>query len=153
MHGSVADRRRDAQGVRFSHVDFLTEVGIGIAIGMLAGTTGTHGSARGRMTILAAVIGLIAGFLLDGAVGAVLALAGAVLGCIVISDLVSGASRREGSGGGALAFIIALVALIVAAAALLLPVLVILVIVALLWLGISRHRRARRKHAGLRVLR
>ncbi len=134
-------------------MDFLTEVGIGIAIGMLAGTTGTHGSARGRMTLLAAVIGLVAGFLLDGALGAVLALAGAVLGCIVISDLVAGASRREGSGGGALAFIVALVALIVVAAALLLPPLVLLAIVALVWLGISRHRRAQRKHAGLRVLR
>ena len=45
---------------------FSTELGIGIAIGMLAGTTGTHGSARGRMTLLAAVIGLVVGFLLDG---------------------------------------------------------------------------------------
>jgi hypothetical protein len=134
-------------------VDFLTQVGIGIAIGMLAGTTGTHGSARGRMTILAAVIGLVAGFLLDGALGAVLALAGAVLACLVISDLIAGASRREGSGGGALAFIAALAALIVVAIALLLPVLIVLVIIALAWLGISRHRRAQRKHAGLRVLR
>jgi hypothetical protein len=134
-------------------VDFLTEVGIGIAIGMLAGTTGTHGSARGRMTLLAAVIGLVVGFLLDGALGAVLALAGAVLGCIVISDVIAGASRREGSGAGALAFIVALAALIVIAAALLLPVLILVVIAALAWLGISRHRRAQRKHAGLRVLR
>ena len=134
-------------------MDFLTEVGIGIAIGMLAGTTGTHGSARGRMTLLAAAIGLIVGFLLDGALGAVLALVGAVLACLVISDLVAGASRREGSGGGALAFIVGLVALIVVAAALLLPVLVVLAILALAWLGISRHRRAQRKHAGLRVLR
>jgi hypothetical protein len=134
-------------------VDFLTELGIGIAIGMLAGTTGTHGSARGRMTLLAAIIGLVAGFLLEGALGAVLGLAGAVLGCIVISDLIAGASRREGSGAGALAFIVALAALIVIAAALLLPVLVILVVIALAWLGISRHRRAQRKHAGLRVLR
>jgi hypothetical protein len=134
-------------------VDFLTEVGIGIAIGMLAGTTGTHGSARGRMTLLAAVIGLVAGFLLDGPLGAVLALVAAALACLVISDLVAGASRREGSGGGALAFIVALVALIVVAVALLLPVLVIVVIAALAWLGISRHRRAQRKHAGLRVLR
>ncbi len=153
MHGSVADRRRDAGEVRFSHVDFLTELGIGIAIGMLAGTTGTHGSARGRMTLLAAVIALIAGFLLDGALGAVLALVGAVLACLVISDLIAGASRREGSGGGALAFIVALAALIVVAMALLLPLLVLPVIVALAWLGISRHRRAQRKHAGLRVLR
>jgi len=153
MHRSVADRRRDAREVRFSHVDFLTDVGIGIAIGMLAGTTGTHGSARGRMTLLAAVIGLIAGFLLDGALGAVLALVGAVLACLVISDLIAGASRREGSGGGALAFIVALAALVVVGVALVLPVAILLVIVALVWLGISRHRRAQRKHAGLRVLR
>jgi hypothetical protein len=33
------------------------------------------------------------------------------------------------------------------------PYLVILVVIALAWLGISRHRRAQRKHAGLRVLR
>jgi hypothetical protein len=134
-------------------VDFLSDVGIGIAIGMLAGTTGTHGSARGRMTLLAAVIAVIAGFLLDDAVGAVLALAGAVLACLVISDLIAGASRREGSGGGALAFIVALMALIVLAIALWFPIPIALVIVALAWLGISRHRRAQRKHAGLRVLR
>jgi hypothetical protein len=134
-------------------VDFLTELGVGIAIGVLAGTTGTHGSARGRMTLLAAVIGLVAGFLLNGPLGGVLALIGAVAACVVISDLVAGASRREGSRAGALGFIVALAALIVVAISLLLPVLVILVIVALAWLGISRHRRAQRKHAGLRVLR
>lgn len=134
-------------------MDFLTQLGIGIAIGMLAGTTGTHGSARGRMTILAAVIGLVAGFLLDGPLGALLGLAGAAVACLVISDLVFGASRREGSGGGALGFIVGVAALIVVAISLLAPFLVILVIVALAWLGISRHRRAQRKHAGLRVLR
>jgi ABC-type multidrug transport system fused ATPase/permease subunit len=134
-------------------VDFLSDVGIGIAIGMLAGTTGTHGSARGRMTLLAAVIGLVAGFLLASALGAVLALVGAVLACLVISDLIAGASRREGSGGGALAFIVALAALVVIAVALLIPVAILLVVIALVWLGITRHRRAQRKHAGLRVLR
>jgi len=106
-------------------VDVLTELGIGLAIGMLAGTTGTHGSARGRMTILAAVIGFVVGFLLEGIVGAVLGLAGAALACIVISDLVYGASRREGSGGGALAFIVSLAALVVIAIALLLEPLVV----------------------------
>ncbi len=135
------------------------ELGIGIAIGMLAGTTGTRGSARGRMTILAAVIGLAVGFLIAGAadlgifVGAVFCALGAVLGCLVISDVVSGASRREGGGSGALGFIVSLAALIVVAAALLLPVLTLLAIVALVWLGAARHRRAQRKHAGLRVLR
>lgn len=134
-------------------MDLLTELGIGLAVGMLAGTTGTHGSARGRMTILAAVIGFIAGFLLEGIAGAVLGLAGAVLACIVISDLVYGASRREGSGGGALAFIVSLAALVVIAISLLLSIAVIVIVLALIWLGVSRHRRAQRKHAGLRVLR
>jgi hypothetical protein len=134
-------------------VDVLANLGIGIAIGMLAGTAGTHGSARGRMTILAAVIGLVAGFLVDEVAGALLAAAGAALGCIVISDVVYGASRREGSGAGALAFIVALAALIVIAVALLLAPAVIVIVLALLWLGVSRHRRAQRKHAGLRVLR
>jgi hypothetical protein len=134
-------------------VDFLTQLGIGIAIGMLAGTTGTHGSARGRMTLLAAVIGLLAGFLLEGPLGAVLALIGAVLACLVISDLIAAASRREGSGAAALGFLVALSALVVLAVALLASVLIIIVVIALAWLGISRHRRAQRKHAGLRVLR
>lgn len=134
-------------------MDFLTDLGIGIAIGMLAGTAGTHGSARGRMTILAAVIGLVAGFLIDGAVGALLAAVGAALGCIVLSDVVYGASRREGSGAGALAFLVVLAALIVIAFALFVEQVVIIFALALIWLGISRHRRAQRKHAGLRVLR
>ncbi len=134
------------------------ELGIGVAIGMLAGTTGTHGSARGRMTLLAAVIGLVVGFLLSGSadlsgpLGALLGLFGAAVGCIVVSDVVSGAGRREG-GAGAVGFLVSLAALIVVALALLLPVLTLLVIIALIWLGAARHRRAQRKHAGLRVLR
>ncbi|MFL5899494.1 MAG: hypothetical protein ACJ76D_13745 [Solirubrobacterales bacterium] len=134
-------------------MEILTDLGIGIAIGMLAGTAGTHGSARGRMTILAAAIGLVAGFLIDGPLGALLAAAGAALGCIVLSDVVYGASRREGSGTGALAFLVVLAALVVVAVALLLEPVVIVFALALIWLGISRHRRAQRKHAGLRVLR
>jgi hypothetical protein len=134
-------------------VDVLTDLGIGLAIGMLAGTTGTHGSARGRMTLLAAVIAIVAGFLLDGAGGALVTLIGAVPACIVISDVVHGASRREGSGSGALAFIVALAALVVVAIALLASIAVIAIVLALLWLGIARYRHSQRKHAGLRVLR
>jgi len=134
-------------------VDILEAFGIGIAIGMLAGTTGTHGSARGRMVLLAALIGLVAGFLVDGAIGAAAALVGAGGACLVISDLVFGASRRQGSTGGALGLIVALVALVVIALALLLPIGVIVIALALIWLGVSRHRRGQRKHAGLRVLR
>ncbi len=135
------------------------ELGIGIAIGMLAGTTGTHGSARGRMTILAGIIGLVVGFLLAGgadvnsAAGAFFGLLGAVIGCLIVSDVVSSAGRREGSGSGALAFLVSLAALLVLAIAILISPAVLLVLAALIWLGISRRRRAQRKHAGLRVLR
>ena len=135
------------------------ELGIGIAIGMLAGTTGTHGSARGRMTILAAAIGLVVGFLVSGSadlsapLGALLCLAGAVFACIVVSDVVSAAGRREGSGSAALGFLVSVAALIVVAIAILISPAVIVVLAALAWLGASRRRRAQRKHAGLRVLR
>jgi hypothetical protein len=135
------------------------ELGIGIAIGMLAGTTGTHGSARGRMTILAGVIGLVVGFLLSGsadvnaAAGAFFGLLGAVVACLIVSDVVSSAGRREGSGAGALGFLVSLAALVVVAIAVLIAPAVLLVVVALAWLGVSRRRRAQRKHAGLRILR
>jgi uncharacterized membrane protein YeaQ/YmgE (transglycosylase-associated protein family) len=135
------------------------ELGIGIAIGMLAGTTGTHGSARGRMTILAGVIGLVIGALLAGSAdvstpaGALFALLGAVAACLIVSDVVSSAGRREGSGSGALAFLVSLAALLVLAIAILISPAILLMIAALAWLGISRRRRAQRKHAGLRVLR
>lgn len=135
------------------------ELGIGIAIGMLAGTTGTHGSARGRMTILAGVIAIVVGFLLadtadvGSAAGAFFCLLGAVFACLVVSDVVSSAGRREGSGAGALGFLVSLAALIVVAVAILISPATLLVVAALAWLGISRRRRAQRKHAGLRVLR
>jgi len=135
------------------------ELGIGIAIGMLAGTTGTHGSARGRMTILAGVIAIVVGFLLSGSAdvtnlaGALFCLIGAVFACLIVSDVVSSAGRREGSGGGALAFLVSLAALIVVAIAILISPATLLIVAALAWLGVSRRRRAQRKHAGLRVLR
>jgi hypothetical protein len=153
MHGSVADCGRRAYTVRFPAVQFLTDLGIGFAIGMLAGTTGTQGGARGRMVLLAAIVALVVGFLIDGVLGGVIAAVGGAASCLVISDLVFGASRREGSGAGALGFIVALAALVVLAIALLFSWLEILVALALVWLGVSRHRRAQRKHAGLRVLR
>lgn len=135
------------------------ELGIGVAIGMLAGTTGTHGSARGRMTILAGVIGLAVGALLAGTAdvttlaGALFAMLGAIFGCLVVSDVVGAAGRREGSGSGALAFFVSLAALVVVAIAILVSPASLLVVAALGWLGLSRRRRAQRKHAGLRVLR
>jgi hypothetical protein len=135
------------------------ELGIGLAIGMLAGTTGTHGAARGRMTILAGVIALLIGALLAGTAevstlaGAFFCLVGAAFATVVVSDVVGGAGRREGSGAGALGFLVSLAALVVVAIAILISPASLLVLAALAWLGVSRRRRAQRKHAGLRVLR
>jgi hypothetical protein len=135
------------------------ELGIGVAIGMLAGTTGTRGSARGRMTLLAAVIGFVAGFILAGQAdlssfaGGLFCLIGATVGCIVISDVVHRAGQRDGGRSGALGFFVSLAALVVAVASVLVGALGIVVLAALAWLGARRHRQAQRKHAGLRVLR
>jgi hypothetical protein len=135
------------------------ELGLGIAIGMLAGTTGLQGSARGRMALLAAAIGLAIGFLLSGSadltgpVGAAACLTGAVLAFLILSDVVHGAGRRDGGGTGALGFLVSLIALVVVAIAVLAPFLVVGVLALLIWLALARRRRAQRKHAGLRVLR
>jgi chromate transport protein ChrA len=139
--------------------DICFVLGVGLAIGMLAGTTGTHGSARGRMTLLAAVIALAIGALLAGSadldrpVGAIFCLLGAVAACVVVSEVVGAAGQREGTGAGALAFLVLLAALVVLAISFVFAPLVLVLLAALIWVGISRHRRAQRKHAGLRVLR
>jgi uncharacterized protein YqgC (DUF456 family) len=135
------------------------ELGIGIAIGMLAGTTGTRGSARGRMTLLAAVIGLVVGILLAGTAdlstlaGGLFCLIGAGVGCIVISDVVHRAGQREGGRSGPLGFFVSLAALVVAVASVLVHELGLVALVGLIWLGVMRRRQAQRKHAGLRILR
>jgi hypothetical protein len=101
----------------------------------------------------------VIGFLLAGSAdvsapaGAFFCLLGAVVACLIVSDVVSGAGRREGSGAGALGFLVSLAALIVVAIAILISPASLLVLAILIWLGISRRRRAQRKHAGLRVLR
>ncbi len=131
--------------------------GIGIAVGMFSGTTGLEGSARGRMTLLSAVIGLAFGYfaaaIFDG--GTLLSmLVGAIfagLSCAVVSGVIAGARRRGGTA--ALGFITILVALVIAAASIVVPPLAIIPAIAMVWLAISRNRRADRKHAGLRVLR
>lgn len=132
-------------------------LGMGLAIGMLTGSTGLRGSARGRMTLLAGVIGLVVGVLVSGLAdvsvlaGAVFCLLGAVVACIVVSDIVHGAGRREGSGG-ALGFIVSLAALLVVGLTVWLHFLSLVVLAGLIWLSLARRSRSQRKHAGLRVL-
>lgn len=131
--------------------------GIGIAAGMIAGTTGLEGSARGRMTVLTAVIGLVLGYLaasvFDGPVllGALVTALASAISCAIVSGVIAGATRRGGTA--ALIFIAIFAALIIAVISIVVPYFAILPAVALIWLGLSRRRKADRKHAGLRVLR
>ncbi len=134
--------------------------GMGIAIGMVAGTSGLKGSARGRMTVLAAIIGLVIGYfaasIFDGSllVGALFGAGFAGLACAIVSDVKLGASRRRAAaGGGALGALIVVAAILVALLTLLFEPLALLFAVGLIWLAIARSRKGDRKHAGLRVLR
>ncbi len=131
--------------------------GIGIAVGMFSGTTGLEGAARGRMTLLAVVIGLAFGYFAAAVFDGVTLLAMissalfAGLSCAVFSGVIAGATRRGGTA--ALTFITIIVALVIAVASMVFPPIAILPAIAIVWLAISRNRRADRKHAGLRVLR
>lgn len=124
---------------------------------MITGTTGLEGSARGRMTVLAAVIGLVVGYLAvsfsDGTaiLSMVFCALFAGLACAVISGVVAGANRRGGTAALALFTIFA--ALVVALLSALFPLVAVPFAAGLIWLAASRRRKAARKHAGLRVLR
>jgi hypothetical protein len=123
----------------------------------MAGTTGLEGSARGRMTLLAAVIGLVFGYLaasvFDGATLLAILFCALLAGisCAVVSGVIAGATRRGGTA--ALSVLTVAAALVVAGISIVFPPFAILPAAALTWLAFARNRRADRKHAGLRVLR
>lgn len=124
---------------------------------MLAGTTGLEGSARGRMTLLAVVIGLVLGYVIAAAfdglsvLGAIVSAVAAGGTCAVISGVVAGATRRGGTA--ALILIVVAVALVILVVSLIVPYVALLPAAGVAWLGVTRRRKAARKHAGLRVLR
>jgi len=109
------------------------------------------------MALLAAIIGLVLGLAAAELVGgrslpALLCSAvAAVATCAVVSDVVAGANRRGGTA--ALVLIVIFVALVIAVITLFFAWFALLPAAGLLWLGLSRRRKASRKHAGLRVLR
>ena len=132
-------------------------VGIGIATGMIAGTTGLEGSARGRMAVLAGIIGAVLGYLgasvLDGQkiIGVLFAAIAAVLATAVVSDVIAGAQRRGATW--ALSLILVFAALVIAIICVVVPYFAILPAAFLAYLAWRRRQQADRKHAGLRVLR
>lgn len=124
---------------------------------MIAGTTGLEGSARGRMTVLAVVIGLAFGYLMaavfDGATVLCMIFCGLFSGfaCAVASGVIAGATRRGGTA--ALAFLMVIAAVVIAVLTVIFSPVAIIPAGGLVWLAVGRRKRADRKHAGLRVLR
>lgn len=97
----------------------------------------------------------------DAWVGIPLGALAAVLAGIVTADVTAGAARRAEAGAdpadaqppaGVVAYAV-MAALVLAVLSLLLPPISLVALAALLWLWLSRRRRAQQKHEGLRVLR
>jgi hypothetical protein len=84
-------------------------------------------------------------------------IAGVVLGALafaVTSGIAAGAARRAGEGAAVtVSAVLVGAALLIALVSLLVPPAAIAVLAAIAFLALARSRRARRKYAGLRVLR
>ena len=142
-------------------------LGLAIAVGLILGVVLPPIMPSWGAVVGAAPLGVLAcGAALNGAgeplwpalpVGVI----GAGLAAVVARDVASGAARRQQDqitgadlqASGGVTAIVVLAAVIVAAVSLVLKPFSLLVLVALLWVWISRRRRAERKHEGLRVLR
>jgi cobalamin biosynthesis protein CobD/CbiB len=142
-------------------------LGLAIAVGLILGVVLPPIMPSWGAVVGTAPLGVLAcGAALNGAgeplwpalpVGVI----GAGLAAVVARDVASGAARRQQDritgadlqASGGVTAIVVLAAVIVAAVSLVLKPFSLLVLVALLWVWISRRRRAERKHEGLRVLR
>src|SRR3954469_13578373 len=142
-------------------------LGLAIAVGLVLGVVlppimPSWGAVAG-----AAPLGVLAaGAALNGADEALwpalpVGVVGAGFAAVVIRDVASGAARRQQDrmtgadvqAPGGITAIVVLAGVVIAAVSLVLKPFSLLVVVALVWLWVSRRRRAERKHEGLRVLR
>lgn len=142
-------------------------LGLAIAAGLILGVVFPPIMPTWGAVVGAAPLGVLAaGTALNGAGEALwpalpVGVIGAGLAAVVTRDVASGAARRQQdrlSGAdlqapsGVMAIVV-LVAVVIAAVSLVLKPFSLLALVGLVWLSISRRRRAERKHEGLRVLR
>ena len=89
----------------------------------------------------------------SAALGIPVGAAAGLLACFVTAGVVTAAGRRGDGGVGAIGFMVAVAAAALAGLSILLPPVSLAVLAALVWLGLSRRRRAQRKYEGLRILR
>ena len=134
-------------------------LGLAIAAGMLAGAVGRKDQLGAVLAIAAAVVGalLFAESLSanDHASwpGYPAGVVVAVLSYALVQDIAASASKRATGSPAAVFGLLAVSALVVAGLSLLFGPIAILAAIGLGYLGLGRHRRAARKHEGLRVLR
>jgi hypothetical protein len=141
-------------------------LGLAIAAGLILGVVFPPIMPDWGALVGAAPLGVIAaGAALHGADEAFwpalpVGVIGAGLAAMVSRDVAAGAARRQQGGlgtdaqaAGGVTVIVVIAAVVIAGVSLVFNPFSLLVLVALLWLWISRRRRAERKHEGLRVLR
>jgi hypothetical protein len=154
-------------------MDFLVicqALGLAIAAGLLIGAVVPPVMPDWGVIAGAAPLGIVAaGLALNGEDEALwpalpLGLLGSALAGLVARDIVAGATRRvatrdvgsgsgRGQAAGGVPAIVALTALVLALVSLFVPPVSLVALLALVWLWLSRRRRAEQKHEGLRVLR
>jgi hypothetical protein len=122
-------------------------VGLGVAIGILAAGVFPR---RYIAPLLAAVVGLGIGLLVENWQEALAGFVGGFLGGLGATPIVRGALRRGGTRGGIAAIVGG--AAVVAAALAFVPVVGYLMAVALPALGLRTRSREPDRHAGLRTL-
>ena len=134
-------------------------IGLAVAAGTFAGASGRRGSIGALVAIPAAIGG---GILFAVSLsnrdhpawpGVPLGILIALLAFGVVSAVVAGAQTRARGGASSIGLIVAGAAIVIAVLSVFLEPFGLVAFAALVWLASARHRRAQRKHEGLRVLR
>lgn len=133
-------------------------IGLAVATGTFAGASGRRGLV-GFLLAAPAAIGGAVFFAVSLSnrdhpawPGVFLGLLISILAYGVVSAVVAGAQARA-RGASSIGLIVAGVALVIAVLSIFVEPVGLIALLALLWLASARHRRARRKYEGLRVLR
>ena len=145
-----------ARRVDSTFTDACQALGLALAAGCLFGSLGRPGVLRWALAVVAVAAGVVLALVAGPplALGVAIGIVASLLAYSVASSVASGAARRAAdAGSGSVGALLAFVALLIAVVSLLVPPVAIVALVGIAFLAVARRRRARRKYAGLRVLR
>src|SRR5256885_15947782 len=117
-------------------------LGVGLALGILAGAPGLAGSAASRMALATALVGAVLAAISISSddepvvLGIVLGAVAAPAAFLVSSGVVAGAARRAEGGEGGIQLFVVVGALVLAGLSILLPPISLLAVAGLVWLGL-----------------